>query len=653
MNKRLSVLLLWLLTLALAGLAVGQEPTSQPLAESPFSAEAYLEHIKYLASDELGGRQPGTEGIERAADYIARQFAEAGLKPAGDEGTWFQEFQVQRGKKLVESEAVLKVEGIHRTWQVRKDWIPLPFTTLEDVEGPLAFAGYGIKADPYEYNDYEGFDANGKILLIFRYEPQAEDPEAEFGGKTPSRYSLFSEKAQTAARQGARALLIVNPRREGLEDTLFSFDPEFSERTFDLPLVHVSRELAETLVKKAGLGDLTSLQEKLDRDRQPLSADLHLNIELKTGVRPNRFSTRNVVGLLPGNGSTQETVVIGAHYDHLGRVRPYGSGPADPPQIHNGADDNASGTAAVIELARVLAGERGLRRNLVFVTFSAEEMGLLGSAYFVEHPPVELKNVRVMVNFDMIGRLSADKFTIYGVSSGKELADLVRREADPLGVKYRAAGMVGGMAGASDHASFYEHEIPVLFAFTGIHKQYHRPEDDWELIDADGATRILALFHRIIRDLANLEEGPTFQPPTGEEQPEEFPVKPGVEHEKELQAAEEGGGHSEERSHTGEVDRPTRPRARLGIVPDFGGSDEPGVVVGSVIAGGAAKAAGIEDGDRIIRIGEHNIRDLYGYMDALREAKPGDTLEVVVVRQGKEITLKVTLKPPRRPRGQQ
>jgi hypothetical protein len=258
-----------------------------------------------------------------------------------------------------------------------------------------------------------------------------------------------------------------------------------------------------------------------------------------------------------------------------------------------------------------------------------------------------------MINFDMIGRFNADKFTIYGVSSGKELADLIRRAAEPLGIKYRAAGGSGGAIGGSDHAAFYEHEVPVLFPFTGVHKQYHRPEDDWELIDAEGATRILALFRRIVRDLANLEAGPTFQPPTGEEEPEEAPIKPGVEHEKELQAAEEGGDHREGRTRTGEVERPTRPRARLDIVPDFGGTDEPGVVVGSVIAGGAAKAAGIQDGDRIVRIGDHSIRDLYGYMDALREAKPGDTLEVVVVRQGKEITLKVTLKPPRRPRGQQ
>ncbi len=643
-------LFLVVLAACLIGPASADETTSQPAALSPISAQAYLEHIKYLASDELGGRQTGTEGIEQAAEYIARHFVDAGLKPAGDDGTFFQQFEVQRGKKLIDTAAALKVEGIHQHWQVRKDWIPLPFTSTDDVEGPLAFAGYGIQADAYEYDDYANFDASGKILLVFRYEPRAADPEAEFGGKTLSRHALFSKKAQTAAQHEAKALLIVDPpKREESDGTLYAFDEELSEQTFDLPIVHVTREVGETLVKTGGLSDLTSLEEQLDRERKPLSADLNLHIVLKTGVRPNKFPTRNVVGLLPGRGDTSETIVLGAHYDHLGRVRPAFNRKDKRPQIHNGADDNASGTAALLELARALGQEPKLHRNLLFIAFSAEEMGLLGSAHFVAHPTVALEQLKVMVNFDMIGRFSAGKFTVYGLPTGKGLGEIVDRAATAVGLKYRAPQ--AGLFEASDHASFYQHDIPVLFAFTGVHKQYHTPDDDWELIDADGAAQILGMFHQVVRDLANLDEGPTFEkiapPPEGENE-EEVPVKPGIEHQKEAQETEENGATHGGDDRGAEARRPTRPKVRLGIVPDYTAGDEPGLTVSTVVDGGAAKAAGIQDGDRIIRIGEQKIKDMYGYMDALRDHKPGDTLEVVVVRkegaESKELTLKVTLK---------
>lgn len=646
MNKRLARLVTALLFTCLAVGVRADDPSSQPASAAPFDADLYLAHIKYLASDELEGRLVGTPGIELAAEYIAKQFAEAALKPAGDNGTWFQSFEVRRGKKLVDADALLKVDGIERTWQVRKDWIPLPFTSTEDVQGPLAFAGYGIKAGAFDFDDYANFDAKGKILLMFRFEPAAEDPNADFGGKTPSRHAMFARKADVAARQGALAVLIVNPpARDGLDDKLYEFGEESTEQTFDLPIVHVTRELAEALVKKAGLPDLATLQEKLDRERKPLSADMSLSIELKTGVKPNLVSTRNVIGLLKGDGSTEDTIVLGAHYDHVGKIPPPFDRKDSAPQIHNGADDNASGTAGVIELARVLGHERGLRRNVLFIAFSGEELGLLGSEHFVEHPTIELKNVRAMLNFDMIGRLSADKFTIFGTSTGKEFGDLVSRAAEQVGLKYRAAK---GVPGNSDHGSFSTRDIPVLFGFTGVHKEYHRPTDDWQLIDAPGATKVLALFHSVVRDLANMEEGPTFQPTTVEPEPEDDAMKPGIEHEKEAQEAGEKGSKPRD---NGEVERPMRPGVRLGIIPDFTGSDQPGVVADTVMDGGAAKAGGMQNGDRIIRINDHKIKDIYGYMSVLKEFKPGDTLDVVIVRKGEEVTLKITLKEaPKRPR---
>jgi aminopeptidase YwaD len=616
-----------------------------PDSEALFDADAYLAHVKYLADDRLEGRQPGTPGIELAAEYIARQFETAGLKPAGEDNTWFQTFEIRRGKKIVESAARLDFEGLGQSWQVRRDWVPLPFSAPEEVEGPLAFAGYGIEAELHEYNDYAGFDADGKILLIFRFEPRSDDPNADFGGREPSVYAEFRTKAVTAARHGARALLIVNPRREGLDDALFEFSEDLSAQTHDLPMVHVSRALAQRLLEHAKLGSLDDLQQKLDAERKPLSADLGLRVRLRPGIEPNRFPTRNVLGLLPGRGADDGIVVVGAHYDHLGRVPNWRSRDKTP-VIHNGADDNASGVAGVIEMARVLAREGGVRRSVLFIAFSGEELGLLGSKHFVEHPTVSLERIRAVVIFDMIGRLSQDKFVIFGIPSALEFEELVRRAAEQAELRYRAAS---GFTGASDHASFYRSNIPYLFPMTGVHRQYHMPEDDWELIDAPGAVRILRMFHAIVRELAAMDSGPTFREQPAEVEPEYQQVKPGVEHEREAQEADKQVTRASARS--GEAAVPAMPRVRLGITPDIAGDDQGGVIAEVVADGGAAKAAGMQDGDRIVQIGDRKIRDIYGYMDALKGFKPGDSVEIKVLRKGEELTLKVTFQETPKRRG--
>ena len=631
---------LWVVVAAV--LVARAQPTTRPSA-ALFDPDAYLAHIKYLADDKLEGRAPGTPGIELAAEYIAKQFQAAGLKPAGDDGTWFQSFEVRRGKKVVDAEAALEIDGLDRKWAVHKDWTPLSSSATEEVEGPLAFAGYGIEADLHEYNDYAGFDATNKLLLIFRFEPQSDDPNADFGGREPSIYSEFRKKAVTAAQHGAKALLIVNPRREGLEDKLSDFDEELSHQTFDLPMVHVSRPLAQALLDKAGLGPLDGVQEKLEHERKPLSTDLKLHAKIRPGIQANKIPTRNVIGLLKGDGHTDETIVVGAHYDHLGKV-PNWRGRDKTPVIHNGADDNASGTAGVIESARVLAREGGLRRNVLFIAFSGEELGLLGSKHFVEHPTIPLADIRAVVNFDMIGRLSLDKFVIFGIPSATEFDALVRRAAEQADLKFRAAQ---GMTGASDHASFYYSNIPYLFPMTGVHQQYHTPEDDWELIDAPGATKVLTAFHQIVRELADMKDGPTFQTQTGEAAPEDQQIKPGVEHEKEAQEAEEKARAG--RRSGRETSQPAMPSVRLGIRPVVAGVDPPCVVADVGMDGGAAKAAGMQDGDRIVQIGERKIKDIYGYMDALKGFKPGDSVDVKVLRKGEERTLKVTFKEGRKP----
>jgi hypothetical protein len=628
------VLVGWLAS-AVVLCALAAEPATKPAAPAPLSADAFTEHVKYLASDALAGRRVGSTGIEQAAEYIARQFEAAELKPAGEDGGWFQRFEATWGKKLVDDHALLTVEGGSETWQVRKDWIPLPFSAPQDVDGPLAFAGYGIEAPQHGYDDYADFDAKEKVLLVFRYEPMSDDPGAEFGGQTPSRYSLFGHKAKTAAQHGARALLIVNrTQRADGGDALYPFDVEQTLQTFELPLVQVSRPLADALLQKGGLPNLTALEDKLNRERKTLSADLKLTVHLKTGIEPNVVTTRNVLGRLAGHGDTPETVVVGGHYDHIGCSARYSPAGQMTLVVHNGADDNASGTAGVIELARALTAENGLRRNVLFITFSGEEAGMVGSNYFIAHPTVELGQVRAMVNIDMIGRLHQGHLMVVGTHTGAEFPDLVRRAAETLGLQYGAPPTVSA---DSDHAAFYGHKVPVLFPTTWVHAQYHQPSDDWELLDAQGAARVLTMCERIVRDLACMTDGPTYQAPPPPPESAEAQPKPGV-----ATPEHEGGAP--------EAPAEAAPLVRLEIFADAGPAGQPGVVVQAVIAGGAAQRAGLQEGDRIVRIADAKVEDLRDYLAEMRKRKPGDVVDVTVMREGKEVSLKATLvAAPRRP----
>lgn len=612
-------------------LTVGALPaTADRLARSTgFSADAYLAHIKVLAADDLEGRKPGTPGIERAADYIARQFTAAGLQPAGDNGTWYQSFEIREGKRLDRDAARLTIASMDRSWEVGRDWIPLPFTEMKDVAGPLAFAGFGISAPEHKYDDFADFDPGGHVLLIFRYEPRSKDPQAEFGGAQYSHHAEFRTKAALAARLGAKALLVVNPPRPDQSNDRFAFDPEYSRQTYDLPMAHITPEMAEAILAAAGAPGLTTLQARLENISKSGNMALGFDVELQPGVVPNTFTTRNVVGRLPGDGTTAEHIVVGAHYDHVGNIRPPFNPTAMTPQVHNGADDNASGTAAVIELADKLAAGPPPRRSVFFVAFSAEEMGLLGSRHFVANSPVPLDQIRAMINFDMVGRLQQGKFTVFGIPTAEEFEALVADAAKQAGVEYRAAR---GVMGNSDHAKFYDNDIPFLFGFTGVHQDYHRPSDDWDRIDATGATKILAMFHRIVSVLANMDTGPTFQEETAAPAPEDLVKKPGAEH------AERG-----DQAPPTDVRRPQRPKVRFGVIPDHSAHGKPGMVVDTVLDGSAAKAAGMQSGDRIIKIADHEIKDIYAYMAVLKSFTPDDQLKVVVVRDGKEVTLDVKL----------
>jgi hypothetical protein len=627
------VTLLGLLLIAV-GVCLAQENQAKT-TETLFAADTYVAHVRYLASDELGGRLPGTPGGRAATEYIAEQFQKLGLKPGGVDGTYFQPFTVHRLKQLHDDQAVFKVAGLDQNWKIREDWMPMPFTKPGKIEGSLAFAGYGISAPKQDYDDYAGFDPKDKVLLILRHEPKDEDPEADFGGETPSRHALFSRKSRIAAERGAKGLLIVNaPNRDSDQDKLYPWQDSDTSQSYSLPIAQISRQLANAILARAGAPDLKTLQDKLDQERKSLSMDLKgISVDIETGV--NYVEGRNVLGLLDGTTKRDEYVVVGAHHDHLGRVRP-NDAPSSEPVVHNGADDNASGTAGVIELARAFAAGPRPQRSILFMTYDAEELGLLGSSYFVDHPTVALDHIVAMVNLDMIGRLRQDQFAIYGVGSAKEFPGLLDAPAHQLALSFQAPTSGSGFFGASDHHSFYLKHIPVLFAFTGVHDQYHTPEDDWELIDGEGATKVLRLLYPVISEIANMNERPTFVSAEQEQAAREA-------QQEDVHPAETGEDVEEHQPADERPARPSRPSASLRIVPDHAYDGVDGLRVLSVIVDGAAAKAGLKDGDLIVRIADQPVRDISSYMEALGQHAPGDEVEVVVKRGGEQVQLKVTL----------
>ncbi|RMF79813.1 MAG: M28 family peptidase, partial [Planctomycetota bacterium] len=477
-------------------------------AAAMLTAGNYIRHVQYLADDRRGGRLPGTPGMRDAAEYIAEQFREAGLAPGGPDGSFFQTFELDALKKLDKDRATFALADGSRRWRYGEDFVTFPFSAVGAGEGPLAFAGFGIEAPDHDYDDYAGFDAKGKVLLVLRGEPKSEDENAKFGGKNASLYATFVRKARVAAEHGAVALLVVNtPGHEPKEDKLYSWSRRDARTSYRLPMLHVSRTTADELLAQAGMPDLATLAQQLESERRSLSTDMgSLRVRVETGL--STTTARNVIGVLEGRSAPDEYLVIGAHHDHVGVTRPRNDRGAGE-QIHNGADDNASGTAGVIELARVFAAGPRPRRSIIFMTFSAEELGLLGSQYYAEHPTVPIESIRAMLNFDMIGRVGQHKLQIFGVPTAREFAPLLEKYGRRFGVEYEPQGPDHPLFSRSDHASFYDKGVPVLFMFTGLHGDYHLPGDDWELIDARGAATLLRFAHAIVWDLANMRKGPT------------------------------------------------------------------------------------------------------------------------------------------------
>ncbi len=589
---------------------------------SPSPAEVRLKSdVSYLADDAREGRAPGTAGIEAAADYIAAAFKDAGLKPAEGANGYFQIFTLGGHPKLKEaSEMVLSgPEGKTLKGELKADFSPLAIgsgAALDRV--PIVFAGYGItarhEAKKLDYDDYDGQDVKGKAVLIIRREPQQEREDSPFDGRRNSDFATFQHKATNAFQHGAAAVMLVNDLaglKDG-KDELLPFAAGGTEKNSDLPFVMVSRAFADKLLADAGQPSLEELEKQIDENLKPRSRELKgWLIRLQYDIERTPIETKNVIGVLEGAGPrADETIIVGAHYDHLGRGGLLsGSLAFLSKDIHNGADDNASGTAMVLEMARRLARRPDpLPRRVVFMAFSGEERGLLGSEHYVEHPLYPLKSTIMMVNFDMVGRLNGEnELTVYGTGTSPGFDTLVEALGKSSGftIKKIADGY-----GPSDQQSFYIKGIPVLFAFTGTHRDYHRPSDDTERINFPGMARIADLAELLLLDVIRRPERPAF-----------------------VKVERQGRRHDLGRAGLS---------VYLGSIPSYN-EDTKGVQLSDVRKDSPAEKAGLKGGDIIVKFGGKPVMTIYDYTESLGRYKPDDQVEVVVQRNGKEVTLQVTL----------
>jgi Zn-dependent M28 family amino/carboxypeptidase len=580
-----------------AGAVSGQScPAVEPLVED---LSGVMAHVRYLADDGLAGREPGTAGERCAGDYIAQRFAAAGLQPAGSDGSWFQSFPVRSGSRLTGRNA-LAISG--EALEVGKGWTPLGFSASTTLAGPLVYAGPGVGLP----------DAPGGVEPEVLVDGALAVVELETPGTSLSSLQADPHyKASAMARRGAAAVLLLFPD--------------------EVALPHLDEERRPTL----SVPVLALAGDAADRVRS--SARSGATAELTTSVAPAYSDARNVAALLAGSdpARTDEVVIVGAHYDHLG-MGGEGSLVPETTAVHNGADDNASGTAALLEAAERLALGPAPARPVLFVAFSGEERGLLGSAHYTDHPTVPLDDAVAMLNLDMVGRLRDNTLTVFGVATAPEWEPLLRRlntgaEVGPASPTQGERGAAPGAPaplelallpdgyGPSDHAEFHAEGIPVLHFFTNTHTEYHRPDDDWNTVNGPGLERVTAFVTAVAGELAGAgAEGapvPTLTP-TETRAP-----------------TAAGDGEGSERGYG----------PYFGSIPDMAGTGDYGLKLSGVREDSPAERAGVRGGDVLVRFGGTEVTDIYAFTYALREARPGDRVEVVVERDGRRLTFQAVL----------
>ncbi|MBA4303586.1 MAG: hypothetical protein C0424_05120 [Sphingobacteriaceae bacterium] len=548
--------------LMIGNLAFGAWVKAQIPAEALVPRLRY--HVYYLADDSLAGRQTGSKGEQMAADYLIKQFNDIGLQPAGDQGDWKQAFSFT-GKQEFGKENRLQLGSMKPKWSA--GFFTLPQSGSGKVQGQLVDVGYGISNAELKHDDYAGKgNLVGKVFLMQLYSPDGSNPHGAFGAD-----AAIERKLKLAAEKGAIGVVFY-PGSE--KDPLPNDQLDRRSQQQSLPALCLRWE--QTTEAKRQLGKQAKLQTQIIR---------------------HQITGHNVIGYL--DRGAVHTVVIGAHYDHLGHAE-YGSSlHAGERAIHNGADDNASGTAALVELARYFGQSKSARYNFLFMAFSGEELGLLGSAYFAKNPTIPLESVAAMLNMDMVGKLDSQsrQLGVLGIGTSPVWPALVQSQAGDLKLKTSASG-----TGASDHTSFYLKDIPVLHLFTGTHSDYHKPSDDAEKLNYAGMADVV---NYIIRVVNGLESG------------DKLPF-----------------------TKTNDEDSRNAPRFKvtLGIMPDYFYEGR-GIKVDGVTAGRPAAKAGVKQGDLLLELGDYELADMQAYMRALAAFEKGQQTTLVLIRGGETLKL--------------
>ncbi|MDP6251786.1 MAG: M20/M25/M40 family metallo-hydrolase [Verrucomicrobiota bacterium] len=605
--------------------ALGQAPqrvASQAALSPDVSIDDLKEHVAYLASDELEGRRTGSEGIRKAGNYIRQYLARAGLQPIGSEQDSFNHtFEFTGGVELVKPENKMILRGHtgkDQAFELDNDFRPLAFSANGEIEGEVVFAGYGL-TKPGElgvgYNSYSDIDVKDKIVMVLRYVP--EDISVDRRQKL-NRYAGLRYKALIARNNGAKALLVVTGPNSPNPGALAKLSFDTSMAGAGIPVLSISGEAGNSLVEFYGK-PLKQLQNALDKENPHSVHGLSLPgivLKIKTSLKRIRQQDSNLVALLPptSQGDTAkptEYVMLGAHYDHLGRGETGGFGvKSEEGMVHNGADDNASGVAALLEMAAHLAKRREARpdefqRGVIFSFWSGEELGLIGSARYAAKPTVNLSNVVAYLNFDMVGRLRDNKLTLQGVGSSGAWKKLIERRNILAGFDLT---LQRDPYLPTDTTSFYPKGIPVLAWFTGSHKEYHRPADDTDTLNFEGLERITKFAGNMVRDLAK-----------GGERPDYLKVE----------KSNQGGSRDAIRVY-------------LGTIPDYASEDVKGVLLTGVRGGGPADKAGLKGGDVIVHFAGKDITNIYDYTYALDAVKVGKPVGIEVLRTGKRMKLSIT-----------
>jgi len=581
-------------------------------AEEP-AADKMKEYIRFLSSDELEGREPAKNGNVDAANFIADNYKQFGLSTLA--GDYFQYFSISSGVRITDKNYVSysvkiekpgvpldKIKPIEKKWTLKEDWYPISFSDNASFSGEIVFVGYGISAKNIDYDDYKDIDVTGKAVIILIDSAEGRPKISQF-----KEYSELKYKVSNAKSKGAAAVIFVKDQGDSA-DVFLPLNMVRFFKSNNIPVIQASR----TSISKFFPRDkqLYVVEQKIIKNLEPNSflipnSSISINVDLEI-IETN---VPNVLAIVKGTDKvlSDEYIVVGAHFDHLGWGGANSLYRGKSPQIHNGADDNASGTSVLLELADRIS-KNPLKRSVIFFAINCEEMGLLGSNYYVRNPLVPLEKTVFMLNLDMVGRMQDNKMNIIGTGSSPYFSQLVDSIA---AIDNLILSKSMDPFGASDHTSFYSNNVPVLFFFTGLHSDYHLPSDDFEKINFDGMLKVADFSAKLLDYIGNNEIKPEYI--LVKMDPKEMGAKAGA-----------GNG------------------AWFGIVPNFE-DNHLGFKISGTSTGSPAEKAGLKNGDIITKFGEKVINNLYDLTYAIRDHSPGDIVVVELLRDGKLLKFNVEL----------